>query len=618
VSTAQFPIDYSNCMFAGSLYTGMTDGIFAGTSAESCMQWDFTTHGTALTMRIWLLASGPTWEASIDGGGFAALTLPPTGSWADMVVFAGLADAGHTVVIRRSDMTGRELYFYHDMVSGFGVTGSAPAISAPAIGTQYLLFSSPKFRGNADVGGLTDWLFGPGFATSSFGFGPAINLPQNGSDARVTFRAKTSAISVYGSNWLQSLVLLIDGVQQAPVAANNDQFLFGWTTIAVGLDDSATHEYQIVWSDYSKTNFGQMAVGLSTPGLQPYSYFPKGKLWGFGDSIMAAEISNSAATGNSANSFFGKIANLTNRTAIAHAVPGKALCYLSAVASGALAWFDQISAYGVSDNDVGIILLGRNDLSGNGTYVTSTIFGQTYRLALQKLLSTNISKVIAVGVLNYTGDGADRIAYNAAMAAAVAAVADPRFVYFNSDGVIDPAVDTTDGTHLTVGGQDKLVTALQGSAEAVPVYVAPGSGTIPSASDVRFGVPVGTTTGTCHVPGANSVLFSIPIDSTTGNIVLPIAGVVEVGVHFGSSSSTVGTYDPVTGRFTDPGTQNVKLDRTYLFSGTLLTGTFSCPGGTPALLGGMGPTPLNSLLEEVAEVSSALRKRQLSVTTRRE
>ena len=103
----------------------------------------------------------------------------------------------------------------------------------------------------------------------------------------------------------------------------------------------------------------------------------------------------------------------------------------------------------------------------------------------------------------------------------------------------------------------------------VQIYATAGGGTIPAASDVRFGVAVGSgsgtcyvpaaadvrhgtdvdaTTGTCYVPTASQTLYGINVDATTGNVTLPNAdghtpdaSLVLNTAHFGVGNATVGT-----------------------------------------------------------------------------
>lgn len=60
---------------------------------------------------------------------------------------------------------------------------------------------------------------------------------------------------------------------------------------------------------------------------------------------------------------------------------------------------------------------------------------------------------------------------------------------------------------------------------------------------------------------------------------------VKDGTLFGPSSSYEGTYDPVTGNYTDPGVSNVINDTSYYFGGLQKTGTFASPPTTKVELG---------------------------------
>jgi hypothetical protein len=81
------------------------------------------------------------------------------------------------------------------------------------------------------------------------------------------------------------------------------------------------------------------------------------------------------------------------------------------------------------------------------------------------------------------------------------------------------------------------------------------SGTIPAASDVRYGVGVGSTTGTCHVPTAAQTLYGVNVDvSGTGTVTLPNtdghtanAALVLNTAHFGAGNATAGTYSGSSG-----------------------------------------------------------------------
>ena len=117
-----------------------------------------------------------------------------------------------------------------------------------------------------------------------------------------------------------------------------------------------------------------------------------------------------------------------------------------------------------------------------------------------------------------------------------------------------------------------------------------------AAGDVRSGTArySGGGNGTCYVPLPGQVLDGVNVDATTGTVVLPATGEVQDGVFFGPASAyegtyevhasdlgltadilkdgetvddVAGTYDPITGEYTDPGKANVATGNDYLFAG---------------------------------------------------
>ena len=88
-------------------------------------------------------------------------------------------------------------------------------------------------------------------------------------------------------------------------------------------------------------------------------------------------------------------------------------------------------------------------------------------------------------------------------------------------------------------------------------------GTVPSASDVRFGVAVGAGTGLAHIPKAGEVLFGVNVDQTTGDVVLPSINDVRLSTAFGSLSSLVGNVTlPIEGDVRAGTTYDTNLSRT--------------------------------------------------------
>ncbi len=120
-------------------------------------------------------------------------------------------------------------------------------------------------------------------------------------------------------------------------------------------------------------------------------------------------------------------------------------------------------------------------------------------------------------------------------------------------------------------------------------YEGGGGGTVPAASDVRYGVAVGETTGTCYVPSAADVRHGVNVDATTGTCYVPTAAQVLLGVSIDATTGTVrqaATYDVRDGvaygpsdalegtlLSTDPGEANVWDGVEYKINSAAKTGS---------------------------------------------
>lgn len=139
------------------------------------------------------------------------------------------------------------------------------------------------------------------------------------------------------------------------------------------------------------------------------------------------------------------------------------------------------------------------------------------------------------------------------------------------------SANSYDGTHPSAYANTGLASMV---SRGVQFALTGSPGTVPTAADVRFGTATGSTTGTLHVPTPAQVLATIPVDASTGTVAIPTASQVQLSVTFGPGSTLTGTYDPVTGRYTNPGVANVLAPTAYTFAGTALTGTATASTGT--------------------------------------
>lgn len=145
------------------------------------------------------------------------------------------------------------------------------------------------------------------------------------------------------------------------------------------------------------------------------------------------------------------------------------------------------------------------------------------------------------------------------------------------------SVDATTGTYVVVATSNVKSGVTYGAGSALTgTYTV----TLPTAAQVltgvSFGAPQTSLTGTVTLPSAAAVLTSAsfgPGGATAGTYVAPLAATVQSGVPFGPSSSLTGSFDPVTGNYTNPGAGNVVSPVVYKFAGTTFTGTFTGGSG---------------------------------------
>ena len=139
-----------------------------------------------------------------------------------------------------------------------------------------------------------------------------------------------------------------------------------------------------------------------------------------------------------------------------------------------------------------------------------------------------------------------------------------------------------------------------------PSFDPGGGGTVPAASDVRFGVAVGAGTGLAYIPTAAEVLLGVNVDQTTGNVRLPPETNVLLGYSYGPNDTLTGELDPgsgtcfgypsetevlsgvvfgnaseFTGNRTDALESDVRLGVQYAANGISKTGTWNGETGDP-------------------------------------
>jgi len=119
---------------------------------------------------------------------------------------------------------------------------------------------------------------------------------------------------------------------------------------------------------------------------------------------------------------------------------------------------------------------------------------------------------------------------------------------------------------------------------------------VPAVGNVRSGTSYDNSlkTGTLAVPSVANVLLGVAVDATTGTYTGPATTDVKVGVTYGASLGSTGTYNG-SDRWTDPGESNVRSGTAYKANSTTnnKTGTLSVTGGGGSgKSAGLGPSKL--------------------------
>lgn len=135
-----------------------------------------------------------------------------------------------------------------------------------------------------------------------------------------------------------------------------------------------------------------------------------------------------------------------------HALPGSQIAYHMDPQT------DQAEA---DQADMTIIALGTND--GAGSAATQAEYCEN----LMELWGTLGKPIYCMGVLPKSPGEAERISINAYLQEAVAAAvtAGANAMFWNTDGWIDPATDTSDGLHPNAAGQKKIAAAAKARLE---------------------------------------------------------------------------------------------------------------------------------------------------------
>lgn len=103
-------------------------------------------------------------------------------------------------------------------------------------------------------------------------------------------------------------------------------------------------------------------------------------------------------------------------------------------------------------------------------------------------------------------------------------------------------------------------------------------GFAPAVSAVLTSAHIGDGTAGTYQPVAAADVqagVAVGVSPAVGTFAVPAENVVKAGETYGNSAEFTGTYDPVTGNYTDPGKANVLTGNDYYFGGVLQTAEYS-------------------------------------------
>lgn len=526
-----FPINAAGVYSSGEFWDAPNPASGSGGSRPARVgkgqgfQIDFVATGTDLSLSCYPYATAPVYTVSVDGGPATNITLPANGAWGTATLFSALADAAHTVSIKHASGSPDNLWL--DFNGALSLSGAAPAVSGPAgFGAIHKIGVNPYI---ALEGG---WNFN---LSGSYYNWPHLlqNTTDQVSDAKIRFRATCTGIKLWMLGQTCYLRLWVDGVPQgtAPVVAANNG-VYGWVTIASGLDGANEHEYAVSVDGGTINALLVMAVGgtintsYSFPG-------PRGAIVAIGDSITQGTLGTSNA---SCASWLSRLAASKNRQAVNLGVNGQWLISTPAgVGIEDRLWADlgELRSKGASLDYV-LFLPGHNDATNN---VSTSDFQSAVSASLSRINEIlPAAKILCLGILptSQTPAATNRAALNAAMSAAVSGSGIANASYVSTDNWLTvtssgAAFDTLDGVHPTGGtlagqtgdGSAKIIAQLSPlitSWSAAPPCTPPPTPTL-SVADKGDGTGA-TATITGGDAGASNAVYVATA---------PIAGGVNVG-----------------------------------------------------------------------------------------
>lgn len=439
MATTVFPYNQAGIIYGGR-WTVQATGTFPNgartylTAVGS--QIDFTATGTDIVLPHTYIATGITVTAVVDGG--APQTLTPNNADGSYTLLTGGTDTAHTVTLHTPGSAG----WYVSTVNAVQVSGAAPAISVtPALaGTAYKVLDT-TFAANSRVEG--------GYVPQSYGASPSL-LIALWQDAKITFKAKCTTITIWTYQVGQLFNFVVDGVAGTPVTLPSNS-TYGWVTLAAGLDATTVHEYDIVsttlWTGAS-SYIDAVILGGGT-GLVTNSYVARPTVAFYGDSITDGYILSPAFT----SAWAYVAAQALQRQNYNRGINASPV-YGSGTAGEART--TDITGISPAPTDV-VILYGTNDIAGS---VTQSQFTTAFTAMLTSLRSGLPSANLwCLGILPRADAHVGQPAtYNGYMQTAITNAA-VGAIYIDTSTWINTGTDLSpDNLHPNLSGNAKIAT----------------------------------------------------------------------------------------------------------------------------------------------------------------
>ena len=487
-----------------------------------------TSGATGMTPSLTLTGTNTLWASETASGLFSV----SGGTGASIATATGISNTSATATLTVGSATGAITVTDTSTGATATFTANPPTttydLTSAAIGQYYVQLEGGLYQNT--WAGQTAWGH------------------QTWNDCAVRFVGTVGTVEAYVYKNGAPVRVSVDGVDTALVTLANTS-AWGWVTLASGLDTSNPHAYLFSWGQLCyvqqlRTTYG---TGISTARLPARKV-----LAGYGDSITAGD---SAGGTDSTESWLHKAGLALNYQVVNRGIHSSYVVGSSGTA-GEYRTADMTGLLPAAD--VIVSLYGTVDAENSGDVTT---FGASYLNMLQKLQAGNPSAIIVCErILKASTGDTSKNAYSTKASDAVTAMANPQIVY--KTGMYG-AYTGTDGLHPPAADCGALATALAADVEDA---LGGSGGTVPAASDVRYGVAVGVITGTCHVPTAAQTLYGVSVDvSDIGTQHVPSANDVRSGTATGST----------TGNATFPAVGKVQNDTSYGTSGTQYTGTLN-------------------------------------------